>query len=1213
MEEKMRRYELISIVMVLLVISMPVVFSQQISVIQFSGADGVNDFAGRGDTLTIKANVQIHGAPPDARARERVRLYTDSTSYVFFDSCIKQSGITYECILEDDTVLQNVVGIKGLEIRLMDTDGNVIDKVSKQIVIDSQDPVVKTFTIDPPATKGNTATFTYDAEDYAFSPGDTSQCSGIKEVQFISDGQVLSTDTGGAGECAKSNSFSHSFNVNGTQVYSICAQAVDFFGRTSDFRCQDFRIDNSGPKITDLAIVSNQGFEFTHVTPGVITRANVAVFIQGDNDDIVKDTVTIDLSKLNPSLTGKRKVDRKFGDVFIWENVEITNPDNCEVTVSAIDDLGNPSTTTLTCELPIDSTSPLVKDIRTEIEDDEGVMILPTLGTVYVDVEDLDDEGNAGIGFQKGEVFLDASRLGLSAKIGPKNCTQSGELWTCVYDVQPKVHSGDFTIRVNTESRDDLGNLVVGGREEAIVFDAESPTIIGITSAEVLHDGIRTKGVAVRGDTIEIRVRAKDFDTATADFTEIGLQELSAISCDVLDNVTMEKECFFSSSIEASGPYEADIYIMFSDLAGNIAETVTNVTILGLSEEERPNYWKVKEVVCSPKVVDRYMSSITNYPVMCQIELDPLMTGGAQKLPGVIIKNLVPGGPADAAGLKVNDIVVEYDGQEIPGVREFLQMIGKTAGSTVDVKYKRGNSTKIVQVKGGSFGARVRANNARISKPRIITADIEDWVHECTGDLKGYVSSIRMFNNGLGVEKPIMSIRLKATDMRVEEMKFSCPVSIFSEVEGLFTQFPELEDVDVSIRFYNQPMGDYANNIDDEVDKAVERAEDFLSWMDDISMVLEWAEVLCDGWNMIVNIITTAGVVLDLLGVAEESLKSLGQADEAFVVAKGFENICNGQEQARKWVSDGQIGEIADAVCGWLECKYGLLDIIDAADSSSSIGKDARTFTTDNWADFLSLNLAGTDRGLLPGGFSQVLKGKISNAMPSSAGTKDTDSTDGDKKDDDKDKGESATGDTPAQNPGLYLNVKESLVYSVIIPPLCIPGILYNLNKLRQIECRYALCMSSDVRNGMPVSVCQDAKHQAICQFVVGEIFNIIPIAPIISYYMQQLETLLSDPTVLATVLIAWGLDCQKMCTVEDWSPLTPWPWWKYKICAGLEILNLVGKSIETITNWAESENLGGESTYYCDQLEEHLDDLESNTAEGTDTATAYAGNSSGS
>jgi serine protease Do len=60
---------------------------------------------------------------------------------------------------------------------------------------------------------------------------------------------------------------------------------------------------------------------------------------------------------------------------------------------------------------------------------------------------------------------------------------------------------------------------------------------------------------------------------------------------------------------------------------------------------------------------------------------------------GVVLIQVVSGGPADTAGLKVGDVIVSVDGTEVTTVEELTQILHKsTIGQALEIKYWRGNT-----------------------------------------------------------------------------------------------------------------------------------------------------------------------------------------------------------------------------------------------------------------------------------------------------------------------------------------------------------------------------------------------------------------------------------------------------------------------------------------------------------------------------------------
>jgi putative serine protease PepD len=78
------------------------------------------------------------------------------------------------------------------------------------------------------------------------------------------------------------------------------------------------------------------------------------------------------------------------------------------------------------------------------------------------------------------------------------------------------------------------------------------------------------------------------------------------------------------------------------------------------------------------------------YPIM-GISVDSRFTGSGAliTIEGV---GITPGGPADKAGLKEGDLIIEFNGAEVENSDELIVMIrSKSVGDKVTIKYQRNN------------------------------------------------------------------------------------------------------------------------------------------------------------------------------------------------------------------------------------------------------------------------------------------------------------------------------------------------------------------------------------------------------------------------------------------------------------------------------------------------------------------------------------------
>ena len=72
---------------------------------------------------------------------------------------------------------------------------------------------------------------------------------------------------------------------------------------------------------------------------------------------------------------------------------------------------------------------------------------------------------------------------------------------------------------------------------------------------------------------------------------------------------------------------------------------------------------------------------------------------GVKDTKGALIADLVPGGPADRAGLQRGDIIIEFNGKKIKKMQDLPRIVSSTSiGSSVEVKIIRGGKKKTISV-----------------------------------------------------------------------------------------------------------------------------------------------------------------------------------------------------------------------------------------------------------------------------------------------------------------------------------------------------------------------------------------------------------------------------------------------------------------------------------------------------------------------------------
>lgn len=401
------------------------------------------------------------------------------------------------------------------------------------------------------------------------------------------------------------------------------------------------------------------------------------------------------------------------------------------------------------------------------------------------------------------------------------------------------------------------------------------------------------------------------------------------------------------------------------------------------------------------------------------------------------------------------------------------------------------------------------------------------------------LQSEQIFNNIDGSTELFLELILKKTSFTVNDLPLNCSLEIYSKVKDKITSYPESESVAVSLEFYNNALGEFSQGTLDQVKEAVKDAKGVWEIIGILNKIVFYCKMLC-------NLIRTLNTIISLFQTVTLSLEVASDvvivAKPAMATAQGA--MCESTEGLSK--VSVKFSEYAKMFCDFVTCKqfYG-------TDTKyiGSVGK---------WQEYWM----GSNKGTGGDGAIGSLGGNFISKW---------------------------TGKDPLD----YLNPEESLVISLMMA--CLPGIIYNLNKWRQIQCAYAYCLkTSAAQEGLPITACQSQKSYAQCKYIFGEIFNLIPFFAIFNYYSKLIKDILSNPFKLLGFALA--LPC--VCIPGNEPP--------HAACRIVKIISLLGSAIQDVTSIIENGfEIKGD---YC----ENLDDIEkwANEQKTTGSSNPTASNS---
>jgi len=154
-------------------------------------------------------------------------------------------------------------------------------------------------------------------------------------------------------------------------------------------------------------------------------------------------------------------------------------------------------------------------------------------------------------------------------------------------------------------------------------------------------------------------------------------------------------------------------------------------------------------------------------------------------------------------------------------------------------------------------------------------------------------------------------------------------------------------------------------------------------------------------------------------------------------------------------------------------------------------------------------------------------------------------------------------------------SIKDNFYLS--IAGLCVPGIINNLDKLRQIKCRKVYCLQNEVRGGLAtVGQCNELESLLTCKYFIGELWYVIPFANFFDTVINGLWNAVKDPIALAhtTTILTCGTICLSTSSVSSTCSLLNYIW---------DVIGYIEQIAGFITTIVQDVSGGG--LKYCDSV----------------------------
>lgn len=374
----------------------------------------------------------------------------------------------------------------------------------------------------------------------------------------------------------------------------------------------------------------------------------------------------------------------------------------------------------------------------------------------------------------------------------------------------------------------------------------------------------------------------------------------------------------------------------------------------------------------------------------------------------------------------------------------------------------------------------LRTPRADIAPLSITTTDNPSDCAEINAEDKTYLREIHVNYYTSGKKDMTLTYVLDAVDYKEDNITITCPLVIRSKKTNSTGTYAiagsQTLKVNTTFEFYNNPAGEAYKNLDSKIKRALDNGFTTQNWLGDLQEILFYAKQICTLFSTISVVLNAIAQVTVSAGITGSALVKVPYGQAA---GKALENtaqgFCNTEVTIEDSIYGEQIKPILNTICGIATCQ-------SAADDNWS--------PDINWLGGGVPWCRGSDFNIADFGIPQL------EMMNKAAG-------------------------------GGQVNIRDSLVLSAAC--LCLPGIIYNLEKMRQIWCFEAVCYHDMVKeNGYPVSFCNGQYNYMWCTFVINEVFAGAPFVGLFNRMMDMAVSIVSNP--LIGVGVAFGAYCKITC-----------------------------------------------------------------------------------
>ncbi|MEW5896269.1 MAG: hypothetical protein AB1668_01125 [Nanoarchaeota archaeon] len=814
-----------------------------------------------------------------------------------------------------------------------------------------------------------------------------------------------------------------------------------------------------------------------------------------------------------------------------WTNIDVTPQSTVTVLVKAEDQFGNAAEKSLSKTLTVDNSPPKIKFFGTQRQFEGKSYLKSGENRIILQAED------EGAGISKDGIRANLGALGGSKFAEPDECAEKEGVYECYWDIDEKIGDGVLKFGLSV-FEDKVGNEGEMPEYEFFV-DNVGPKVEEIEvygTSDGLdkdyfqsNDIVKLKFTAFESSGLNILINVNDLvmdaETKYAEdfFTEDisgggdGWQRLTGESCEKVEG---KWGCVVETEAIKSGPDSSvRLEVKIQDTAGNDASLWPEESKEPRNVQGVEGKYTLNLLGLAVEDNPDYWEMKKGYPkaMLPIVDLDTTTISYA-RMPVEV--RLDTDSPAEVLSLELVSCLPASEA-EMSGEAE-TQAAGeeKTAGSGEKTAKKTSAKEEVSEKESGPSPALSRSLVYGTHFPEGETAPVTTLILEFEP-----FDGRQFFSLGSGTFEQV-------------EAAYVCQMKIYSKVGKKAIKAAEIQDILVKVPFGFTSLGSLDESLKQKVTDL--KGSGWMTFFDVIHVidqVLQWI-------NYILRILSIILTVNEIVGIFTGVVKTEAQIAQEYPagipLSKALEGACLGTVTATQ--TSWEFVEWIQIPVEILNCNPGVF--YRGADSQT--GKTTREMTAAELANAKQGKIDVSESGF---GLYAQWQQWVLDAYNIGSGRWLM--------------GLEATS--------LYDNLYASIL------GLCVPGIIHNIEKAREIHCRRIVCYGAEVPAGIAtMDSCEKLFDLQMCEFVWGPFFDWTPIGGI-AYIGQMIKGAFTSP--LGLISLAEYLICFPLCFAPDSGALL-------NACRVASVINKVISILNQIIG-AVQIRPDVTSSQYCDMADE--------------------------